>query len=292
MIDTHDSVDSVEKGNTKPSQNPRARSWCFTWNNYPSTWEVDSVAHFEKQGWEYIIGEEVGKSGTPHLQGYIYSKNQIWFSSLKKQMPQVHWEKARGRKTDNYKYCSKDGKFVTNIEDLGEGGKKKNAAFDEYELFMKEEYKEVQWHPWQQQVLQIIESKPDRRKVYWFWEPEGNHGKSFLSKYIDWKFDAIIANGKQSDVFNQYKMYLEEEKKQPKVALLDIPRSHQEYVCYSTLEKIKDGLVYSGKYEGGKLRLIPHHLIVFANFEPDYKKLSQDRWDVTCIEDMPDEISN
>jgi len=136
---------------------------------------------------------------------------------------------------------------------------------------------------WKQKILDIIAGEPDERKVYWFWEPVGNTGKSFLVKYIDWKYDAIIANGKQSDIFHQYRTFIEEKDDLPTIALIDIPRSHENYVCYSTLEKIKDGLMHSGKYEGGKVRVLEHHLIVFANFLPKESTLSADRWEIVKI---------
>lgn len=253
----------------------RSRKWCFTVNNYTEE-EYDTITQ-ALLGSKYVIGKEVGANGTPHLQGYVEWNNPMSFSSMKKKLPRAHIEKAKGNRDQNIKYCSKENNVATNIEVV-------KTAEDEYNDFMKEEYKDIIWKPWQQEVINTLEEKPSRRQVIWYWEETGNVGKSFLCQYIDWKYNAIIANGKQADVFNQYKLFLETEKKQPKVAIIDIPRSHKEYICYSTFEKIKDGLFYSGKYEGGKLRLIPHHLIIFANFEPDRSKLSEDRWKITHID--------
>lgn len=270
-------VDTTGLGNTnsKPVRE-RARRFCFTLNNYTSE-EYDTLTQvFLEKKWCYIIGKEVGENGTPHLQGYLQCKNAISFNTLKKIIPRAHIEQARGTEEENFAYCSKENNFITNIEI-------KPNYLDQYEDEMNETYNEVKWQGWQQDILNLIETKPSSRTVHWFWEEEGNKGKSFLCRYIDWKYNAIIANGKQADVFNQYKCFLEEYKTQPKVAIIDIPRSHQDYVCYSTLEKIKDGLIYSGKYEGGKLRLCKHHLIIFANFAPDRSKLSDDRWDIREI---------
>lgn len=68
------------------------------------------------------------------------------------------------------------------------------------------------------------------------------------------------------------------------VIIIDVPRTNENYVCYGTMEKIKDGLMYSGKYEGGVIELLPVHLIVFANFEPNTATMSEDRWNIQKIE--------
>lgn len=260
---------------TAPTPIIKARRWCITYNNYTEQILGEFVHEFNKLGYTYVIGKEVSKTGTPHLQIYLETKNPISFNALKKKWPAAHIEKAKGSTEDNKRYCSKEGKSISNLP---------LSPDEEYDLEMKSEYANCVWRDWQLEILTLIESPPSKRKVHWFWEETGNVGKSFLCKYLDWKYDAIIANGKQSDVFNQYKSYLDEKKKQPKIALIDIPRSHKDYICYSTFEKIKDGLFYSGKYEGGKLRLIKHHLIIFANFEPDTSKLSEDRWDIHEIQ--------
>lgn len=260
-----------------PGCNTKSRAWCFTINNYKPE-DIEKTKEFLSSG-EYVFGEEMGDTkNTPHLQGVVRWTNAKTFNSMKKILPRAHLEPCKNWKGSKV-YCKKDNKYHTNIIELT------CTAEDQYKEYIEKKYKNVKWKKWQQTILDIIEQEPSERKIYWFYEEDGNVGKSFLSKWLDWKYNAIIANGKQSDVYNQYAKFLEEYDTQPTLAIIDIPRSHKEYVCYSTMEKIKDGLVYSGKYEGKKLRLIPHHLIVFANFEPDRTKLSEDRWMVNYLED-------
>lgn len=272
MPGTMTQSDTKSGGNTKPQTSSiKSRRWCFTWNNYTEE-NVDTLTRiFQLKKWKNVIGRETGESGTPHLQGYIEAKNAIRFETLKKLFPKVHWEKAKGSADDNLAYCTKEGNAVTNIAP---------SLKVQYNQYMEKTYTDIKWYDWQQEVLDILATEPNTRDIYWFWEPVGNKGKSFMTKYINWKFNTVIVNGKQSDVFNGIKTFLDTEKVFPQVAIVDIPRSNKNYVCYGTMEKIKDGLAYSGKYEGGKLELLPLHMIVFANFEPNLEEMSADRWHI------------
>lgn len=51
------------------------------------------------------------------------------------------------------------------------------------------------------------------------------------------------------------------------------------------MEKLKDGAVFSPKYESQIIKLdkIPH-VIVMANFKPQTKLLSEDRWDIRDLD--------
>ena len=60
----------------------------------------------------YIVcGREVGDSGTPHLQGYIYYKNAVRLSTMKEVHPTAHWEPQRGTPQQASDYCKKEGDF-------------------------------------------------------------------------------------------------------------------------------------------------------------------------------------
>lgn len=257
-------------GNTKPPASLRRA--CFTLNN----WTDEEVSHISSyfEGSLYVIGKEVGECGTPHLQGYVEFPKMIRWTTLTKLNPRIHWEKCRGNRDQNVAYCTKDGNFVSTFPK-----KRKDVLL--------EKYANVEWRDWQQQILDIIESEPDSRTVNWFWEPTGDFGKSFFSKYLYLKYDPLVVSGKTGDVANQLLKWLEaheETQAFPKLAIMDVPRCSADYINYQIIEKLKDGLLYSGKYEGGICAIDDLHLFVFANVEPDYEKLSMDRWNVVRIE--------
>ena len=154
------------------------------------------------------------------------------------------------------------------------------------ELVLEDEYKEVKWKPWQTEVLKILKDKPDRRKIHWFWEETGNIGKSYLCKYLALTQNIIICEGKKTDVFNQVREALEMGK-DINIVICDIPRSSQEYLNYGALEQLKNGMMYSGKYEGGQCIFKIPHVICFANELPIMSKMSKDRWDIREISTQP-----
>ncbi len=258
-------------GNTRP-QPSKARKWCFTLNNYSKEDYMEIIETCKLKNWKYCIGKEIGEKKTPHLQGYIEASNAISFNSIKKLIPLAHIEKARGTMAQNFNYCSKDGNF------------EKSLTFQEKinKQILEQEYCNITWKPWQQNILDILKTKPDGRTINWFWEPTGNIGKSFLTKYIDLKHDIILADGKKDNIFNQIKLHMERELI-PKIIILDVPRHNLNYINYGVLEQIKNGLIYSGKYESGKCRFPYPHVIIFANSEPNTQKLSLDRWNTFLI---------
>jgi len=69
-----------------------------------------------------VVGRERGESGTPHLQGYVHLKHAITFSSLKKHLPGIHIERARGTGAQNQAYCTKEGDFFETGEMPAEAG--------------------------------------------------------------------------------------------------------------------------------------------------------------------------
>lgn len=90
----------------------QARNWIFTINNYNDN---DEKQLKELTNVYVLYAYEVGDSGTPHLQGYLYSKEKISRKALSKKLPKAHLELANGTLEENKKYIigpyEKDGKI-------------------------------------------------------------------------------------------------------------------------------------------------------------------------------------
>lgn len=263
-------------GNTSSKPPPKkSRRYALTLNNWTKE-EMEHMTSYIIKCKNWIIGKEVGENNTPHLQCYMEFKNTISFKSIKKSFPRCHIEIAKGNLKQNYEYCSKDGDFKTNIDMRSNDQKIKDSV-------LEDEYKNVIWKDWQQEIINILDGPIDKRKIYWFWENTGNVGKSYLCKYLALTRNIIICEGKRNDIFNQ--VLVEYQKGvPPTIVLCDIPRTSIEYINWGAIEKLKNGCLYSGKYEGGQCIFKIPHVICFANSLPDTSALSADRWEIMEIQ--------
>lgn len=130
---------------------------------------------------------------------------------------------------------------------------------------------DFQPRPWQQNLLSKLLEKPDNRTIFWVCDPKGGAGKTTFATYLVRNHDAIILAGKAQDMFYAYDY-------EP-IIIIDIPRADTlEYINYGAIEKLKDGVFFSGKYHSAlKLREQAAHVVVFSNEEPDKSKWTSDR---------------
>jgi len=87
------------------------RRWCFTLNNYTDQ-EVNDLKDWLTSHTDYhIVHYEVGKQGTPHLQGYFRLKSTAVSSALHKKpgLKRASLFICKGTEDQNIKYCSKGG---------------------------------------------------------------------------------------------------------------------------------------------------------------------------------------
>lgn len=256
-------------GNTIESlKNIRCRRYCLTWNNYTDDDYNYTNNYCEKKCIKFIIGKEVGTNNTKHLQIYMRFKNPISFTSIKKNFPKCHIEKAKGTDEQNYNYCKKENEYNSNMDDFQTTLSK---------ITLEEEYKDIKWKTWQEAILTIIKQKPHNRHIYWFYDKNGNTGKTFIAKYICLKNNnVIIGDGKKNDVYYQIAKMIEM-KIIPRIIILDIPRYSQNWINYGVIETIKNGMIFSGKYESIKCIFPIPHVIIFSNEKPDITMWSIDR---------------
>jgi len=273
MSDSSDSSNcSKGEGNTISSPSKQispAKRWCFTLNNYTSN-DIDAFKFHSSKYKKCIIGEEVGESGTPHLQGYIYFNTKLRPLSLFKDLG-AHFEKARGSCLDNFKYCSKEGKVCFSC---GFPKPLKPLACDN------------NLYPWQMPLDKLAETDPNDREIIWVCGSDGNEGKTTFCKYLHRRYGAICLGGKSADMKNGIIEYIKENGNPPDFIVINLPRSfNSDYLSYTGLEEVKDMFFYSGKYEGGMVDGNSPHLWIFSNEMPDIDKCSRDRWSLYHIVD-------
>ncbi len=248
-------------GNTK--QIPPSKRWCLTWNNYPENWiNLLSNPKIDK----YIYGLEVGETGTDHVQGYVEFIKKDKPLTVFKDLKSIHWEKAKGSRCENVSYCSKNNNITCK-------GLRPLAVLHVSRLY-----------DWQKQLIEFVQGTPCDRKIKWVYDTVGGAGKTALCKHICYHYNALIVGGKSADIKNGIVNFNKTQGHYPEIVIFDLARSINK-ISYMAIEEVKNGLFFSGKYEGGMCLFNSPHVIVFANEPPESGKMSEDRWDISCLDD-------
>lgn len=254
---------------SKKQQNQFVR-WFFTFNNYGPNDICKLKIYFNRHCKAYIFQEETGECGTPHLQGSISWNVRRRLTEFKALDERIHWEATKNSKAAD-KYACKE---ATRTGDVFIHGRKKafERTYSKFDEMMP-----------RQEIMDIIEKEPDNRTINWIWSDKGGVGKTSTCAYIEHNFEGVcIVNGKGADIKNQVINYLKDNELD--ILIINVPRCNENHVSYAAMEEIKDGLIYSGKYEGGFANIEHPHVIVISNFTPEQHKLSEDRWNIKKID--------
>ena len=259
-----------------------------------------------------LFGKEVGENGTPHLQGAVFFTKRQRMTQVKAILGgDPHLEIIRNVNA-KINYCKKDGDWYEFGELTGGQGKRSDlegfkddvkagmvslneirehhsdvyAKYPRFCLeFIQDHYPKViipdhPLRPWQQSLHDKLEGEADRRKIIFIVDVVGNSGKSWFAHwYARLKGESVqvLLPGKKADMAYTLKPGL-------KVVFLDAPRSKQgEFIQYDFLEDLKNGYVFSPKYESRVKTYEPIHVVVNMNERPDDTKLSADRYEIVNI---------
>nr|WAE42152.1 MAG: replication associated protein [Cressdnaviricota sp.] len=134
--------------------------------------------------------------------------------------------------------------------------------------------------PWQADLERVLLSEPDDRTIRWFVDPVGGAGKTQFCKYMAVKHGAtVLNNAGTADLAHAIPAA-------PKIVILNLERTVEGRVNYGMLERCKDGMLFSAKYESRMKLFNSPHVVVFANFGPDRFAMSADRW---CVVELGDQ---
>lgn len=273
------STSSVKFGNTNKlhaKQISPAKHWEFTLNNY-SIDDYKRIETIDRSIVPIIVGQsEVGEEGTPHLQ--------VTFSYAKKGRPITIFRELLGhsrcsfRKVRNLsatrEYCCKDDTHDKVWRYIRGYKRARPLATITYDMLL----------PYQKTIADFFKDPCDprfSREIYWLWEEKGNVGKSILSAFFVDQRDALVISGKRDNCFYGVLKYKETHNGAgPDIIIFDVPRSNIDYVSYTAIEKVKDGLFFSGKFESGMVRFNRPHILILANEPPRSHELSADHWKI------------
>ena len=300
MEETHDDVECTSY----------AKNWCFTWNNYTAEDEAKLKALFPDTLNYIIYGHEIAPTtGTPHLQGYLQKTKKTRRKQLKKLISdKISLRVAKGSPEQNKAYCTKSDKNFVELGQPVKVGSSLQGTDGLYNNIMECEtwqqvlqlrgvsnhlnYAREVWasrpipkqegiilREWQEFIMEKIKQEPDARTILWIYDNKGNIGKTFFAKYLMTNYDAFYCcPGKGADIYHSYN--------NQKIIIYDIPRSVEDtYINYGVLEKLKDGILFSGKYNSTmKYRNGNAHVIVFSNIIPDFSKYMDGRLEVYDVQ--------
>lgn len=222
--------------------------------------------------------EKCPTTGKLHLQLAILAKNKLRPTVFQLPMVGGRWEVSREDWGTNLSYCTKDE---------SNAGKRWLHGCQQKRPIMVLQENQIQ--PWMRDCMAIMDQPcMDFRTVHWVWDTVGKKGKSAFAKLcVVTRPGVMVANGKNSDILAQLVAFQQTTGDWPRIVIMNLPRCTDGHVSYTSLEQIKDGLAMSGKYEGGQIIMNSPHVFVFANIEPDYTKMSVDRFSVTNIDHAP-----
>ena len=252
-----------------------------------------------------IVGKEIAPStGTRHLQGYIEYFNCRSFNGTSRHIYSIfegnaHIEVAYSSLNENYTYCTKEDRdpFIykglkkdagnkvehAEIGEMAEMAAKQgtdaakaaygmdyyvsknavdkadNALRSDMALAtLQEKFENATLKKWQDVVMKLIEIQGER-EILFVIDELGNQGKTWLTQYI-----TLTRNGQCFDSTNKkdvaYALNPEKD-----IFVFDMTRATEPKMSLQILESIKNGIVFSGKYEPGTKIVNEAKVVIMAN---------------------------
>ena len=143
--------------------------------------------------------------------------------------------------------------------------------------------------PWQQNALELCKIPTDR-EVIWIIGRRGNEGKSYLQSYIEAYYGShrVVRLTLRMTHSNACHVFQKQSLSTAVIFLFNDARSiagdTNDFEPYRILESVKDGMTTTSKYDNDNIKFkIPNTVMVFSNHNPDFRRLSTDRWKVYVI---------
>lgn len=146
---------------------------------------------------------------------------------------------------------------------------------------------DFQPRPWQQLILDFLETEPNDRTIFWVTDSQGGNGKSRLTNFLVRNHKAQALSGRLQDMTYAYSM------EPSRIVCFDITRAAADCSkhLYTMGESLKNGWLFVQKYQSRRVFFQPPHVIYFSNSTWDHSLFSKDRvveitltpgnWDIT-----------
>lgn len=276
--------------------------WVFTINNPSEQLAFDDRVTYA------VWQKESGENGTQHFQGYLELAKKGRISAVKAlggEFVRAHLERRRGTQKQARDYAMKEdtrvdgpwehGEFVAReqgtrsdlaaaVDALKEGGLKRVAedcpeAYVKYHKGFQALQRELEVvrpevfipRDWQQDIIERVQQPADDRHIIFVVDSIGNKGKSRLAKYLVRNHGAVMLSGRVQDMSYAFN-------NEP-IVVFDVTRSAADNMqhLFTMAEHLKNGMLFSSKYESRVRVFDPPHVIFFSNQHPPEGAWSVDR---------------
>lgn len=240
----------------------KSRAYCFTLNNYT---DLEYTAIQEIDCRYLCVGREVGDSGTPHLQGYIYFDNPRSFNSVKKLLGvRTHIEIAKGSPLQASNYCKKDGSFLEKGE-IPQQGQRSDIQSVRDAINAGQGMRQIVETATSYQSIKCAEAILKYKEVHRNWKPEviWVFGRSGTGKtrwtYDHYPFEDIHKQqGSETKWFDGYDAH--------PVVLLDEVDSN---TSYSVLKELTDRYPCRVQVKGGMRSFLAKVIVITSLLSPE-----------------------
>jgi hypothetical protein len=293
---------------------PKVKCWVVTINNYTDD-DITTLRDLEEILEYAVIGkEEAPTTGTPHLQGFLKFTDRRRRTQVNKYLNRRADIRQAIDPDAAIEYCKKGGNFFeigTYQPAVAKKGKRtdldlfkddvKAGILDKVELrdrhskiaamyprffqdyirdnIPKKDVTDHDLREWQIKLKELLDGEINAREIVFIVDETGDTGKTWFAHWYATNHEncQVMIPGKKADMNYALRPPL-------RVLFIDAPRSKQgEFLQYDFLEEVKNGYVFSTKYESNLLTFTPPHVVVLMNELPDMSKLSQDRYRIINI---------
>ena len=231
-------------------------------------------------GW-WIFREEVAPTTRRiHGQGMLRLNPGLNLEQLRSYLPGAHLE-FNANEEDSVEYIIDDDKDKLFLQYTGRQPRSLRNGSVPIPFIGQGIIKPEQLYEWQNELLEEIQLTPDARTIVWYVDKDGGNGKTAMLKHLTHYHGAAwTRGGTTGDIAFAMAPMLQS----TRICIIDYARgTDPEEINYEVIENLKDGIMTSNKYKSTNLNFERKHVIVFANFEPQFDKLSLDRWDIRYL---------
>jgi hypothetical protein len=120
--------------------------------------------------------------------------------------------------------------------------------------------------------LEILKGPVNNRHIWWIYDAAGGTGKSRLTEHIVKELNGIEVDGRIADISYGYNG--------ERIVVFDLSRAVSTLACdelYNAAEKLKNGRLFSTKYDSKAKTFPSPHVVFMSNSPPPVGKWSADR---------------